>query len=857
MSAFRHCCRHPRAESPDLPNFHLVPSPTQDDGYDADAIPIPTPAATLVGGLHPTAPDEPRPSSDTIVHHEVIQRTDKKVDGGDNESVSPSSSKSLMVQRINSISIPRRRSHAQAQPLLSPSTAALDNYVKISPSRAALRKRLEAVKVIDDSERPPSPKLEPVRIASIPESVVSPQWRLSYRENSSSFRRPGLKEVIVDEHQKEANDEGGSSSNSSKIKVEPEVHQNNAAEKAPATSENERLGHRAPVSDGGVNSQTIRKHGATVSGDCRLPGSMPGSYHSDSTASSVHLYNMQISERVASSNSNILSMEGSSLGRRRASTTGSSPLLPVGMLCNKHDRQSSGLQSPKESSSVYSSDGQDLASSRRSSILLIQGLPERISRLKSHVTTGDLYSTSAQHSLITVIPRSRFPTTFTDEGRQGEPDGIGSLSDEAEVEQEDSDDEKTRSPPLRRSSTEPRLNRFKRDAPASFDGSGEWHLSPPARAQTGRLQRQATNLLYTEDAASAWERALREHAEEDKAILKARAGSISYEIGRDDLKRRARSRRFTRTPSPLGNITEDPWSQARGRETGPASGRVSPTQVIPSSPSKTQQGSPNRDVGGQPPSRAASSSTRSVDSWTRYPSHTFRERTEAANAKDNVITRDFAIGHSPERKISKKKSRSMTFGKSMLHKIGRLYKTRSSDFRRYHAGHRSSISVGGVLEYPELEIPRPSFDPILLSGPRDSSETEESSPERALKEAAATPMPSSPQHPSPSPSPSPQNPSKREETASSHTNNTKNPIRPRLDAVDWARAYDDCVVRPRNTDSDEEIAPDEVAPPESRSEVELDRRLRKEVEMAMEEALRAADECWRKSGEIERFVKKG
>ncbi|KAL8737639.1 MAG: hypothetical protein Q9181_001482 [Wetmoreana brouardii] len=747
-----------------------------------------------------------------MVHHEGIQRADKKLDGGDNKSVSPPSSKSLIVQRINSISIPRRRSHAQTQPLPSPSTAALDNYVKISPSRAALRKRLEAVTVIDDSERPPSPKLEPVRIASIPESVISPQWRLSYRENGSSFRRPGLKEVTVDGHQKEANGESRSRSNSSKTKVEPEENHNNAAEKALATSENERLCHGAPVSDDIANSRAIRKHEATVSGDFRKPGSIPGSYHSDSTASSVHLYNMQISERVASSNSNILSMGGSSLGRRCASTTGSSPLLPVGVSRYQRDRQSSSLQSPKEPSSVYSSDEQDLASSRRSSMLLIQGLPERISRLKSHVTTGDLYSTSAQHSLITVIPRSRFPTTFTDEGKQGEPDGISSPSDEAEVEQQDSDDEKTGSPPLRRSSTEPRLNRFKRDAPASFDGSGEWHLSPPARALTGRLQRQATNLLYTEDAASAWERALREHVEEDKAILKARVGSISYEIGRDDLKRRAQSRRFTRTPSPLGNIIEDPWSQARGRVTEPTSGRVSPTQVVPSSPSKTQQGSPNRDVSGEPPSRAASTSTRSVDSWTRYPSHTFRERTEAASAKDNVITRDFAIGHFPERKISNKKSRSMTFGKSMLHKIGRLYQTRTSDFRRYHAGHRSSISVGGVLEYPELEIPRPSFEPVLLSGPRDSSETEESSPELALKEAAATSMPSSPQHPSPSP----QNPLTKEEPVLSHT---RNPIRPRLDAVDWARACDDCVVRPRNTDSDEELAPDEVVPPESRSEV--------------------------------------
>lgn len=187
--------------------------------------------------------------------------------------------------------------------------------------------------------------------------------------------------------------------------------------------------------------------------------------------------------------------------------------------------------------------------------------------------------------------------------------------------------------------------------------------------------------------------------------------------------------------------------------------------------------------------------------------------------------------------MSKKKSRSMTFGKRIKNKLGQLYKTRTSDFRRYHAGHRSSISVGGILEYPELEIPRPSFEPVLLSGPRDADTETETASQAIVKKAAATPLPSSPQRGS--------------------IEDPKPPVvspRPRLDAVDWAKAYEDCVFRPRYS-SDEEIAPDEIAPG-SHSELELDAALQAEVDKVRDEALRAADECLKRSMEIERFPKR-
>ncbi|KAL8963539.1 MAG: hypothetical protein Q9183_004999 [Haloplaca sp. 2 TL-2023] len=867
-SRLRRCCRHPQASTESLPNVRPVPSPTEDEGYDADAVSIPTPTPTLVGRHQPptavakepaslvenishvpTPPAEPRPSSDTVVHHEMVQRSGHRLTEDDDDSADELDGKTLRVQRLSSITVPRRRSHIPPEPLPSPSTAAGDHYIKMSPSRVALKKRLKSIELIDAPSSPPLPKLEPARVASIPESALTPKWRLSYRENSASFRRPGLKELSVNERQQHASGGSSTPSASSRAQNGAGAQQEDVID---STYESSELGNHP--TKGAAPSTSTREYynpGKSTAAKVEKHPPIPGTYGSESTASSVHLYDMHISERVASSNSNVVSSVGASIqSRQRASTTGSSPMPPVGMSWYQRGRQSSSLQSPQPASSIYSSNEDDLASSRRSSVRLIEGLPERIKRLKSRVTTGDLYGSSAQHSQITVIPRSRFPTALSDESQyMGASGSSGSnfTSDEDETKVK-----RVQSPPLRRSSTEPRLNRFRRGAPASFDGSGEWHLSPPAppvRAYTGRaLARQPTGLLDPRDTDSAWEKALREHAAEDRAILRSRVGSISYEIGRDDLKRRARSRRFTRTPSPLGDITEDPWSQARGLKVEPASGRVSPLHDE-STEKMGRTISPVNPSSGQGIDRANSSSSRSVKSWTQYPSHTYAQRTDAANAQNQIIARDFAPSPSPDRKILKKKSKSMTFGRKIKYKLGHFYKTRTSDARRFNQGHRSSISVGGVLQFPELEIPRMgAVEPVLLSGPRD--ESEETEPEE-VGQAARTPLPESPK-------------GKGKEVVQEEDEvMVKEERRPRLEKVDWSGVYESCVVRPRY-DEDGEIAPDEDVPVEEDGskgqdevgdeQAEYDVEGRNEVDKAREEALRAADECLRRSGEIDRFV---
>lgn len=111
--------------------------------------------------------------------------------------------------------------------------------------------------------------------------------------------------------------------------------------------------------------------------------------------------------------------------------------------------------------------------------------------------------------------------------------------------------------------------------------------------------------------------------------------------------------------------------------------------------------------------------TTGAPSWCRYPSHNRVERSfSPAGTADNVVSRDFAIefrgfGIIDEQKETKSprtmKSRSLTFGKSIMNTLSQIY---SIDLRRQHKGHRSSISVGGKLEYPELEI-LPQSSPAL------------------------------------------------------------------------------------------------------------------------------------------------
>jgi hypothetical protein len=148
-----------------------------------------------------------------------------------------------------------------------------------------------------------------------------------------------------------------------------------------------------------------------------------------------------------------------------------------------------------------------------------------------------------------------------------------------------------------------------------------------------------------------------------------------------------------------------------------------------------------------------SDSTAVVGAWGRYPSHTREERTLSAGKVDRVETRDFALEAAirfasakdvnydedmidptdrrpsppllPGEKKRKKrvgsgkmaKSHSMTFGRKLIKNYySSIFKSSSSEFQRHGRGHRSSITSGGTLEHPELELLPEVFLPGRTDG---------------------------------------------------------------------------------------------------------------------------------------------
>jgi hypothetical protein len=127
----------------------------------------------------------------------------------------------------------------------------------------------------------------------------------------------------------------------------------------------------------------------------------------------------------------------------------------------------------------------------------------------------------------------------------------------------------------------------------------------------------------------------------------------------------------------------------------------------------------------------------SLDSWSRYPSHTRGMRCASAGRVDNVRTLDFALDINHERirgatdesdpfqpgsrirvltgKNSSRsktkyfpKSRSATFGGA----FSRYYSTLFSSPPDFHGkGRRTSVTIGGKLHRPELEILPPVLPP--------------------------------------------------------------------------------------------------------------------------------------------------
>jgi hypothetical protein len=108
-------------------------------------------------------------------------------------------------------------------------------------------------------------------------------------------------------------------------------------------------------------------------------------------------------------------------------------------------------------------------------------------------------------------------------------------------------------------------------------------------------------------------------------------------------------------------------------------------------------------------------------SWTRFPSHNREERNESAAASDSVVSNDFAVKtledgsieyitsirkhlHRHHEKDHHHKSLPVRFSMKIRASLDKLRTTKSTLRHDVIVGRRSSTSIGGVLESPELEI---------------------------------------------------------------------------------------------------------------------------------------------------------
>ncbi|KAK2763941.1 hypothetical protein FQN54_009560 [Arachnomyces sp. PD_36] len=199
----------------------------------------------------------------------------------------------------------------------------------------------------------------------------------------------------------------------------------------------------------------------------------------------------------------------------------------------------------------------------------------------------------------------------------------------------------------------------------------------------------------TEETNMMWERALKAHNEGESARGRERshssfnwAGKIrSLKSSRDSSENAA-----PEAPSTISVLPDKPSTpQNHGKIAAPGIGRVV----------SKKEGSDTNP-------------TRSLHLWASFPSHSRDERCASAGATDNVIVRDFSSTQD-QRPILESSFSSQVDGQmdvetprkrgiEWFRQWPKISRRSSGDLRRYRAGHWASVSRGGRLKYPELEL---------------------------------------------------------------------------------------------------------------------------------------------------------
>ena len=612
----------------------------------------------------------------------------------------------------------------------SPLTRA-NSVIRVTPSAQPLEKSFTKPTFLNTLEAPPSPDLMPTRLESIGDSVAGGDWRLSFSERCKSvlpvklsmFHKPTAGAPLPVAYDTKIRPASEQLLHGASGLLSPKFHQRQISHEHNADG-NKESHHCDPSSEemgfGGIDGEDDSPpESAYVIARTR-------SYSEGSEAG--HLYNMHIPQRLASK-SLLLSAslpQRQEPQRKRCYTCGDSSDFST-----KPRRQAStpelvtskipmAWDNPgrRATSSVYSSQPESLHSSRRNSVLLITSLQDRVQQFKDHPTSENIISVSPKRMKSIDLDRLERRIGSTSFHSRNE-----SLANKELAASE------RRISSLLRANILPKNSRFKEELEQI---SAELALTNPPRRRFGNLDgsgdsRSPSVSPGIGEATSVWEKALREHSREDAALSHTRPRSYSPDpdcLGPMDVgpKNEAPSSSRTSTRPPLYR-GQDHISVGVGRGSNLQARLAAyklPTYV------QTPKKRPLLDE------TKRSTFIYPIGSCARYPSHSRPERPSSpAGLQDQVFTRDFADitpgntpGSSPTRQGSKldksKRKKSMSFGKNMISSLTRLYKSRSQELQRMLANearcHRSSISEGGVLECPELEMlgslspPMPSPD---------------------------------------------------------------------------------------------------------------------------------------------------
>ncbi|KAG8527923.1 uncharacterized protein KY384_006839 [Bacidia gigantensis] len=516
-----------------------------------------------------------------------------------------------------------------------------------------------------------------------------------------------------------------------------------------------------------------------------VDGATSGSHirsHSDGSGS-VHLYNMRISERLASNGRSTTvslpqlrdaSRSELSLGtnpeflvlkRRQISSPGfSSSKVPSSWGSPKRNQETSGCSSSSHrdlapiSRAEYDENSGGKEIDAQSPLILSQSAIDSLQSSRSQSQELDCYPFPTSVDGLIHIPKTRLSTAKIDNLRTLDTLKLATRSKSLSTVESGHAEKQNL---LRRACTVTENRYFSqadiddlaasiasRSPPSSrrastFDGSNDGSVGrersrsrqkstlDPSRADWNRPGKLSIAAGYEPVGSSVWDKALFEHAIEDRRLSHYRPGSVS-----DEHVKRWKQKRAQISKSSLQDISSSSIGQGLDEDVQAHLGAftLSPPLTTPDVVSRhPPQHGHNR----------TSSSTSTSSSWSRFPAYSRRDRIEtSANESDNVFPRDFAPAFpeeipsisvpgppvspvtpttppKPSSPAKRLRARIQVIKKSHSSPIPKL---RKSVQNMYHAksqevvgrlavdearGHKSSVSEGVMGEYPELEMLAP------------------------------------------------------------------------------------------------------------------------------------------------------